>query len=553
MKKFFADWRFCWFLILLPVALFLPAVPIDETRYLSVAWELRNSPSWLLLHLNGELYSHKGPLLFWLINIAWTAAGLNVWIVRLGMLVVSLVSLLLFERLVRRLDPTNAAANDDTAMRAAQIFAGMTFFAVFAIAIMFDVVLTACVLLALHGLLDCDEKRWRRGIPVFVLAMSLNLLNKGPPTLLVPALVGLLGPYWSVTAREALLRWYAAVLGCVLVCSAVGLIYMVTAGGWGFVQDVIFHQTLERMSQSFAHARPIWWYFMVLPFMILPWTLSLRAPWRAWRDNFAGSKAARFALSWFLPAFVVFCFNSGKQTQYLLPLLPALALYFALVLRDPAARVSGRVFGMLLLAVGIFLFAAPWLAQNAANTPGLRGLVLSGSFSTTEQAVFGGIWPLWGALIVALGVLLLVHPRARAQLQTVAFCGVAAATLGVLTIAQAVGPTLDVSATANRIHAAQEAGKPVVHLGWHHGLFEFPGRLTQPFEAINLGELYTWCAAHPDGEVITFYTKYGVPVKPELEVPWRTGRILIWRSSDLCNGPHIAPQGKVEEENKSDD
>jgi len=53
--------------------------------------------------------------------------------------------------------------------------------------------------------------------------------------------------------------------------------------------------------------------------------------------------------------------------------------------------------------------------------------------------------------------------------------------------------------------------------------------------------------------VITFYTKYGVPVKPELEVPWRTGRILIWRSSDLCNGPHIAPQGKVEEENKSDD
>src|SRR5690242_695605 len=116
MNRILSDWRLHWFLILLPVALFLPALPIDETRYLSVAWELRNSPSWLLLHLNGELYSHKGPLLFWLINVAWTAAGLNVWIVRIGMLIVSLISLLLFERLVRRLDPADAAAEGGLAV-----------------------------------------------------------------------------------------------------------------------------------------------------------------------------------------------------------------------------------------------------------------------------------------------------------------------------------------------------------------------------------------------------------------------------------------------------
>lgn len=553
MKKLFADWRFHWFLILLPVALFLPAVPIDETRYLSVAWELRNSPSWLLLHLNGELYSHKGPLLFWLINIAWTAAGLNVWIVRLGMLVVALVSLLLFERLVRRLDPAVASAKGGLATRAAQIFAGMVFFAVFASAIMFDVVLAACVLLALHGLVDFDERRWGRGIAIFAAGLSLGLLNKGPVMLLDAGLVGLLGPWWSATARAAPLRWYAAVLAGVVASVAVGLVYMLSAGGWSYVNDVVFHQTAERMTQSFAHARPLWWYFMVLPFMILPWTLSLRAPWRAWRDNLAGSKAARFALCWFVPAFVLFCFASGKQPHYLLPLLPGLALYLALVLRDGAARVRGRAFGVLLVLVGVFLFAAPWLVQHATSVPGLERLVRSGSFSATEQAVLGGIWPIWGALIAALGVFLLAHPRAHAQLGTVALSCVAAAALGVLTIAQAVGPTLDVTATANRIRMAQAAGKPIAHLGWHHGLFEFPGRLTQPLEAINLGELYAWCAAHPDGEVVTFYTKYGVPVKPAAEVPWRLGRILIWHASDLCNGPHIKAQGASEEDVKNDE
>ncbi len=552
MNRILSDWRLHWFLILLPVALLLPALPIDETRYLSVAWELRNSPSWLLLHLNGELYSHKGPLLFWLINFAWTLAGLNVWIVRLGVLVISLVSVLLFERLVRRLDPADAA-NGELAVRAAQLFAGMLFFAVFASAIMFDVVLAACVLFALHGLIDFDERRWGRGVAVFALGLSLGLLNKGPVMLLDAGLIGLLGPWWSATARRVPLRWYAAVLAGVLASAAVGVVYMVSAGGWSYVSDVVFHQTAARMTQSFAHARPLWWYFMVLPFMILPWTLSLRAPWSAWRDNIAASKAARFAVSWFLPAFVLFCFASGKQPHYLLPLLPGLALYFALVLRDRAARVRGRAFGVLLVLVGVFLFAAPWLAQHAADVPGLNALVRNGSFSPAEQLVLSGISPVWGALIVALGVFLLAHPRAHAQLRAVALSGVAAASIGMLTIAQAVGPTLDVSATANRIRAAQDAGRPIVHLGWHHGLFEFPGRLTRPFEAINLGELYAWCAAHPDGEVVTIYSKYGVPVKPEMEIPWRLGNILIWRAADLCHGPHIGAPAKSQEDDRGED
>ena len=42
-RSLFADWRFAWFLLLLPIALWLPAMPIDETRYLSVAWEMQSS------------------------------------------------------------------------------------------------------------------------------------------------------------------------------------------------------------------------------------------------------------------------------------------------------------------------------------------------------------------------------------------------------------------------------------------------------------------------------------------------------------------------------
>ncbi len=70
---------------------------------------------------------------------------------------------------------------------------------------------------------------------------------------------------------------------------------------------------------------------------------------------------------------------------------------------------------------------------------------------------------------------------------------------------------------------------------------------------MDLGDLYTWCAAHPDGEVVTFYTKYGIPVKPELEVPYRLGRILIWRAADLCTGPRPAAPAKPDEEETPED
>ncbi len=54
-----------------------PLLPIDETRYLSVAWEMWLGGSKSVPHLNGEIYTHKPPLLFWLINLVWQITGVS--------------------------------------------------------------------------------------------------------------------------------------------------------------------------------------------------------------------------------------------------------------------------------------------------------------------------------------------------------------------------------------------------------------------------------------------------------------------------------------------
>ena len=46
-----------------------PLWPVDETRYASVAWEMWLRGDFLVPYINGEPYSHKPPLLFWLIQL----------------------------------------------------------------------------------------------------------------------------------------------------------------------------------------------------------------------------------------------------------------------------------------------------------------------------------------------------------------------------------------------------------------------------------------------------------------------------------------------------
>ena len=162
-------------LLLAPIIFLLPPLPIDETRYLAVAWEMHRTGEFLVPHLNGELYPQKPPLLFWLINAGWLVTGVHAWTARAMTLLCSVLSLVLLARLVRRVSDSANAARASVVL-----LLGMLYFATFANAIMFDVLLTTCVLLALHGILDLVEDTRGRGIVLAGLGIGLGILDQGP-------------------------------------------------------------------------------------------------------------------------------------------------------------------------------------------------------------------------------------------------------------------------------------------------------------------------------------------------------------------------------------
>ncbi len=98
-------WLVLWLTLLVAALICRPPMPIDETRYLSVAWEMWQKHQFLVPQSNGLPYSHKPPLLFWLIQVGWWFFGVNPWSARLTSPLFGLFAVLLAVRLTRMLWP----------------------------------------------------------------------------------------------------------------------------------------------------------------------------------------------------------------------------------------------------------------------------------------------------------------------------------------------------------------------------------------------------------------------------------------------------------------
>ncbi len=215
-----------------------------------------------------------------------------------------------------------------------------------------------------------------------------------------------------------------------------------------------------------------------------------------------------------LPAVIAFSLIGGKQAHYLLPLLPGVALLFAVAL-DRGFEVRVGIASVLLIAAGLVLALLP---SYAATRPDL--------------AFVSDTSPVWGALVAVIGIaLLIVSKQVRSPLWP-ALATVAVVLLFKLALIQGPGVRYDVRKIAAQVHAAQDRGQPIAHLGWHHGVYEFAGRLTQPLTTLTLAEFPAWVAEHPDGLVISFYRRFRFRAEPVYSQPFRGVEVSIWNAKE---------------------
>lgn len=468
-----------------------PAMPLDETRYLAVAWEMWQRGDFLVPFKNGEAYSHKPPLLFWLIHAGWWLFGINEWWPRFIMPLLSLASAWMTWRLARRLWPQRS----ETAQAAPLVLLSSFLWLLYSQALMFDVLIAACALIGLNALAEAALTGRRRWWAMFGLAVGLGVLAKGPAILVHLLPVALFAPWWASHLNRGITwpRWYAGVGLGLLLGVALALAWAIPAGlhgGEAYRNAIFWGQTADRMVESFAHRRPFWWYLAALPVFLFPWLFwprligaLVRALRNDWNDG-----GLRFSLIWFAAALLIFSFISGKQPHYLLPEFPAAALLIAYALsRHPP---SGR----------------PWLPALVLLALGASLSVIGFSGALQARLDLPATLPAWAGLpFIAAGGLAWINVGAVAQRLAGAML---LAMLGVLSaLFHPIAPAYDTHVIGQALARQQALGKPAAHAGKYHAQFQFSGRLKQPLAIVPRAEVQTWLEAHPDGVAVIYLSR----------------------------------------------
>ena len=522
-----ALWILAWLALVVTALATRPLLPVDETRYLGVAWEMWTSGEYLVPHLNGEPYSHKPPLLFWLINLSWALFGVGEVAGRLVAPLFALGSLALTHMLARRLWPDRP----EVANLAPMVLAGGLFWGVAATLTLFDMVVGFFTLASLIGVVDaCRPGGWR-GWLVAGLALGLGILAKGPVILVHVLPVALAAPYWIGASRPSSWpAWYAGLAGATVLGAALALAWALPAaeaGGEAYAAATLWDQTAGRVTDSFAHGGPWWFYLAAAPAALLPWILWPTV-WRGFGRGLMAERGGRFCLAWLILTVAALSAISGKQPHYLIPSLPAAALLFAAAIAGAGER---RRFDALPVAVPAVVFVV--LLGVVAAARGAGDGVLPGW--TMDLA------PLVGLPAAAAAAFAVLFPLGDQFRRTVMMTGAAVLLViaAHLTAAPYLGRAFDLEPLARRIAELQRAVHPVAHISKYHGQYHFLGRLETPIAATWEHDVLAWVVAHPGGKVIAYHDHGIRGGSPEFVQTYRNRQVAIWDAAQVLADPTL--------------
>ncbi len=170
-------------------------------------------------------------------------------------------------------------------------------------------------------------------------AIGLGVLAKGPVALAVPLLAA--APY-GFMRRAARAVWHPA--GVAVLALVVGpWVWLVSRQVPEFLHYALVTETWARVTTTQMNREgPIWLYIPCLIAGTLPWSVLVLAGWRRSLRPRGGpgrgwNPALLYLLLWIAVPLVMFSLSHSKRPQYILPLLPAVAILAAKVWVDAEA------------------------------------------------------------------------------------------------------------------------------------------------------------------------------------------------------------------------
>jgi 4-amino-4-deoxy-L-arabinose transferase-like glycosyltransferase len=226
-------------------------------------------------------------------------------------------------------------------------------------------------------------------------AIGFGVITKGPVAIALPLLVAIPYAIWRKRAS-----WIWSLKGLIVFAIVVApWVWAISRAVPDFLQYVLVTETMQRLAtKALKRTGPPWYFVPLLLFGALPWTAVVAGGSGSRRVSGSRGGAARrrdretsqpdlFLWLWILIPLLFFSLSQSKRPQYILPLMPAIALLAARVWCDSAR--GRRVAAAIVILFGIALVVAPSFVHLRAEY---------GPAARSSAIVLGAIAILGGAI-----------------------------------------------------------------------------------------------------------------------------------------------------------
>lgn len=327
------------FICLLPVMILRDFSPSNELRYLSIADEAICNGHVFVFTNQGEPYADKPPLYFWLMMISRLVFGSHsMFVLSLFSFIPAAVIMAVMDRwlmMVARNNPGVHLSGKDRFATALMLgtsamFLGMSVF------LRMDLLMCMFIVLALYTFYKMyrgagNMKKYSIMLPVYIF---MALFSKGPVGLLVPPLAIAVFLFFERKIKDigkylGFKTWGILIVLCILWFTGVWI-----EGGRPYLENLLFHQTVDRAVDAFHHKQPFWYYLTVIWYVAAPYSLALVPVLAAtfFRGG-ANTDAGRLFVAVSVPTFLMLSAFSSKLAVYLLPIFPFMVYLFPLEVR----------------------------------------------------------------------------------------------------------------------------------------------------------------------------------------------------------------------------
>ena len=351
-------------LIFLPIWLFVlswirPLSVPDEGRYGDISRSMFESGDWLIPRINSLPFMHKPPLLHWLSSIFMELFGMHIWVLRLVPVLAAtlmLVSLFLF---VRKHFSERVAQLTAIILGTNLLFFGSSEY------INHDLLLASWITVSVLCFVDFTISARKSILFLGYFAGAAAFLSKGLIGVLIPGMILL--PWLLYTKQwkkiPLLLNPFAILLFILLVSP---WLYAVQLKYPQFLHYFFIDQQFSRFSSKEFNNKQTWCFYLLILFAsFLPWILASRfQSIKAVFQNYKKSALLALLVWWFISVTVFFSIPPSKLAGYILPAVPPLAIFLALVINkvlESDYKTKLQVWGLpiFIILVGIGLTATP--------------------------------------------------------------------------------------------------------------------------------------------------------------------------------------------------